>query len=53
MVVWNACGAGFRVKPVGKGITERMNAAARARACLKNRDVVTSLGELVRRRQTG
>jgi hypothetical protein len=31
-VIGNPCGTGFRVEPVGKGITERVNSAARARA---------------------
>ena len=53
MVIGNACGTGFRVEPVGKGIAERVNTAARPRACFKNGDVVPSLGELERRRQTG
>ena len=53
MVVWNARGAGFGVKPVGKGIAECVDTTARPRACLENRDVVACLCEFVRRRQTG
>ena len=53
MVIGNACGTGFRVEPIGKGITERVNTTAWPSARLDHGDVMTSLGQLVRRRQPG